>query len=192
MSQEDLAGRLGVKRQSIANWETNHCYPKAKTIRLMAQVFNVTYDKLYDEIHEGQLKTNPLSSNISVILYDRISAGNIPFSRLDVAGDVHTIIKDKTNLVAVKIHDDAMVQDHLLSGGIAFVRKQGLLEDNQIGLVRINDGEAFFARLQRNNTIVTCKFSSENRTRYPDRSVDLMTDRVDILGRVVGFLGEYR
>ncbi|MDF2839203.1 MAG: DNA-binding protein [Evtepia sp.] len=46
LSQDDLADRIFVSRQSISNWENNKNYPDLKSLLLMSSVFNVSLDIL--------------------------------------------------------------------------------------------------------------------------------------------------
>ena len=52
-SQEDLAERLGVSRQSVSKWEGAQAVPDMKKILQLAEAFGVTTDYLLrDEIEE--------------------------------------------------------------------------------------------------------------------------------------------
>lgn len=52
-SQEELADRLGVSRQSVSKWESAQAVPDMKKILLMADLFNVTTDYLLkDDIED--------------------------------------------------------------------------------------------------------------------------------------------
>ena len=46
MSQEELAYRVYVSRQTISNWENDKCYPDVKSLVLLGEVFQVSLDKL--------------------------------------------------------------------------------------------------------------------------------------------------
>ena len=55
-SQEELANRLGVSRQSVSKWESAQAVPDLKKILQLAEVFGVTTDYLIkDEIEETQV-----------------------------------------------------------------------------------------------------------------------------------------
>ena len=49
LSQEDLADKLKVSRQSISKWETDCGYPETEKIIKLAKIFNVTIDYLLVE-----------------------------------------------------------------------------------------------------------------------------------------------
>ena len=53
LSQDDLAERIFVSRQSISNWERGATYPDIQNLLLLAQVFEVSLDQLV----KGDLET---------------------------------------------------------------------------------------------------------------------------------------
>ena len=60
-SQEELADRLGVSRQSVSKWEGAQAIPDMKKILQMAELFGVTTDYLLkDEIEETSLMEAPV------------------------------------------------------------------------------------------------------------------------------------
>ena len=46
LSQDELAKKLFVTRQSISNWENDKTYPDIKSLVLMSEVFSVSLDEL--------------------------------------------------------------------------------------------------------------------------------------------------
>jgi AbrB family looped-hinge helix DNA binding protein len=46
LTQEELAEKLGISRQSIAKWETGETSPDLEKCRKMAQIFGVSLDDL--------------------------------------------------------------------------------------------------------------------------------------------------
>lgn len=46
MSQDELAEKVYVSRQSISNWENDKTYPDIKSLILLSEVFDVSLDKL--------------------------------------------------------------------------------------------------------------------------------------------------
>src|SRR5699024_4480669 len=49
LSQEELAGKIYVSRQTISNWENNRSYPDIQNLMLLSVLFNVSLDELVDE-----------------------------------------------------------------------------------------------------------------------------------------------
>jgi len=56
ITQERLAGVLGVTSQAISRWESNNGYPDIEYITPIANFFNVTIDYLFDHDVSGKLK----------------------------------------------------------------------------------------------------------------------------------------
>ena len=46
LSQDDLAEKVFVSRQSISNWENDKTYPDIKSLLLLSEVFSVSLDNL--------------------------------------------------------------------------------------------------------------------------------------------------
>lgn len=46
LSQEELAGKVYVSRQSISNWENDKTYPDIHSLLLLSQIFQVSLDTL--------------------------------------------------------------------------------------------------------------------------------------------------
>ena len=55
MSQEDLAARLEVSRQSVSKWETNASVPELDKLMKLSELFHVTLDELV----RGEKKPDP-------------------------------------------------------------------------------------------------------------------------------------
>ena len=55
LTQEDLANRLSVARQTVAKWEAGESVPDLSNAQAIAAVFDVTLDDLvnHDESHRG-------------------------------------------------------------------------------------------------------------------------------------------
>lgn len=56
LSQEELAEKLKVSRQSISKWETDCGYPETEKIIKLAKIFNVTIDYLLIENNNTSIK----------------------------------------------------------------------------------------------------------------------------------------
>jgi transcriptional regulator with XRE-family HTH domain len=46
LTQEELAEKLNVSRQTVSNWETGKCYPDIETLIIMSNKFNISLDEL--------------------------------------------------------------------------------------------------------------------------------------------------
>ena len=55
MTQEDLAGKVGVSRQAVAKWESGESIPDLEKSHLLAEVFGVSLDDLVNHKPEENL-----------------------------------------------------------------------------------------------------------------------------------------
>ena len=57
LSQEDLAFKVYVTRQTISNWELNETMPNPEQLKKLSQVFQVSIDELLDNDVHGILES---------------------------------------------------------------------------------------------------------------------------------------
>lgn len=62
LSQEQLAEKLGVSRQSVSKWESNQSYPEMDKLVQLSKLYNLNFDDL---INNDISKVNKNDSNIS-------------------------------------------------------------------------------------------------------------------------------
>ena len=65
MSQDELAEKIFVSRQSISNWENEKTYPDIKSLLQLSEVFQVSLDQLIKgdlEIMKKEISTQELAS----------------------------------------------------------------------------------------------------------------------------------
>ena len=60
MSQEEMAQKLGVSRQSVSRWEVGSAMPEARYILQLSKLFHVTADYL---LHDGEENDAQLPEN---------------------------------------------------------------------------------------------------------------------------------
>ena len=63
MSQENLAEKVGVSRQSVSKWENGESYPEMDNIMKLCNIFNC---KINDLVHEDMSDIDSLDENIKV------------------------------------------------------------------------------------------------------------------------------
>ncbi len=77
LSQEELAEKVYVTRQTVSNWETEKSYPDIHSVLLLSQVFGTTVDallkedivKMKSEINQNEIKRfNKYSGIFSILL----------------------------------------------------------------------------------------------------------------------------
>ncbi|WP_239713595.1 MULTISPECIES: helix-turn-helix transcriptional regulator [unclassified Mammaliicoccus] len=76
LSQEDLANKINISRQSISKWELEKGYPNIETLIELSEVFDITVDELLkgddflkDKIVEDSKKLkHPLLFNLGEVI----------------------------------------------------------------------------------------------------------------------------
>lgn len=69
MTQEDLANKLNVSRQTISKWETNIAIPDADNIVAISKLFNITTDELLNYKIETMQKKKQFILDMAVLLF---------------------------------------------------------------------------------------------------------------------------
>ncbi len=88
LSQEELAEKIYVSRQSISNWETGKNYPDIHSLLLLSSLFNISLDRLIkgdvqimkEEIKESEIKKLNHYSTIYGILLIASVFSAVPLS----------------------------------------------------------------------------------------------------------------
>ena len=60
-TQKELAARLGVHITTVKNWECGSCYPDAKNICALAELYHVSADTLLGREHADYIPLNGLT-----------------------------------------------------------------------------------------------------------------------------------
>lgn len=68
LSQEDLAEKLGITRQTISNWELNETSPDLKQASKLCDIFNISLDELTGKENTILTKLDKTESNSKLII----------------------------------------------------------------------------------------------------------------------------
>lgn len=90
LSQEELAERVFVSRQSVSNWETGKTYPDIKSLLLLSEVFGVSLDTLVKgdieimkkEINSQEIASFQKDNTIFTVLFIALFVLPIPLGHL--------------------------------------------------------------------------------------------------------------
>ena len=63
LSQEQVAEKLGVARQTISKWELGETTPEMDKLIMMSELYNITLDELMKEENEGKVVNDPNNKN---------------------------------------------------------------------------------------------------------------------------------
>lgn len=90
ISQEELAEKVYVSRQTVSNWETGKNYPDIRSVLLLSSIFNVSLDQLIKgdvdimkkEIKETEIKKLNKYSGICAVFLILAVISFVPFIAL--------------------------------------------------------------------------------------------------------------
>ncbi len=72
MTQEELAGQLGVSAQAVSRWETGASMPDILLLPVIADVFGITVDELYTGVRESTEQTHYGFNELPELLYGEL------------------------------------------------------------------------------------------------------------------------
>lgn len=90
LSQDELAEKIYVTRQTISNWENNKSYPDIHSLLLLSSLFNISLDQLIkgdidimkEEIKESELQIFNQYSKIFTLLFAVTIISVVPLAML--------------------------------------------------------------------------------------------------------------
>ena len=113
LSQEQVAEKLKVARQTISKWELGETTPEMDKLIMISELYNITLDELMKEENEGQIVNDPNNTNsqklagmtikilkgigiffiIVIILYLFLMImGLVAFNKVETDGDSKTTV----------------------------------------------------------------------------------------------------
>jgi repressor LexA len=134
--------------------------------------------------------TPPQAANDSVIelpLHGRIAAG-MPIEALEgqTTLPVPAALLGPGEHYALEVAGDSMVEEGILDGDYALIRKQDVARDGEIVVALINEEEATLKTFRREGSMI--RLDPANRQYDPQR---YRPDQVRIQGRLAGLLRRY-
>lgn len=199
LSQQELADRLNVTRQTVSNYETNKRLPNKEMFEIIADFFNVDMDYLYG-MSDVKNKYQSLINNSNI---DLASIPGLIFpvqmKRIPILGTISCgkpIFADQnydgyfmidTNLpeadFVLKAKGDSMIEANIFEGDFVFFRKQRDVDNGTIAAVLI-DEEATLKRVNKSNDVLILQPCNKN---YEPLIYSKDDDKnIVILGQMVG------
>lgn len=163
-TQEEVAKRLGVSKQTYSHYENESRRPGLEMVRELANVYGVNIDDIFSEDNHKE-NAPKISDIIQLPIVGSISCGNGVLAFNDIQGYEPT---PKEWLKGVehfylRAKGDSMIGARIFDGDLLLIRKQQDVENGEIAAVLIND-EAVLKRVYKSGD--TLILQSEN-TSYP-------------------------
>lgn len=113
LSQEALAEKVYVSRQTISNWENEKNYPDIHSLIMLSELFDVSLDELIkgdvevmkEEINKEEIKKFTSISNVFAVLMIAVVVTPIPLTRFlgFVGAVIYAVILGVTIYVSFKV-----------------------------------------------------------------------------------------
>lgn len=172
-TQEDVAKKLGISKQTYSHYENEKRKPSLDTIRELANVYQVNIDNIFSEQENGNFSLLPIVGTIS--------CGNGVYAFEDIEGYEeipNSWIKGADHFL-LRAKGDSMINARIQDGDLLLIRKQETFENGEIMAVIVDD-EAVLKRIYKSEDVIILQ--SEN-PKYPPKFI---TNKSDI--RIIGKL----
>ena len=120
-SQEELADKLGVSRQSVSKWEGAQAVPDMKKIVLLSEIFGVSTDYLLRGLSVAPVLENNGTLNANAFI--QANSGNVSVDSNSVqspeAEELLKIYKNLTGLKRLELLSYAFKLSQEQSGGLS-------------------------------------------------------------------------
>lgn len=160
-TQEEVAKRLGVSKQTYSHYENENRRPSLDMIRELASVYQVNIDDIFsgEEVEKND-------GTVSLPIVGKISCGDGNIAFEDIEGYERTP-KDWIGggeYFYLRAKGDSMTGARIYNGDLLLIRQQPEVENGEIAAVLIGD-EAYLKRVYMNgNTMI---LQSENSSFPP-------------------------
>lgn len=124
LSQEQLAEKCSITRQSVSKWELGQGYPETEKLLILCRVLNVDLDYLLrDEISSQsaqglQSASNPYQAYLgkwtTLLLYDK-DFGAIPVAGITAMNDDYVVFNTKEKMGVIKTADIKTISEAEIS-----------------------------------------------------------------------------
>jgi len=195
LSQEELASIIGVSKSTIGMYEQGKRIPKADaTLKKIADYFNVSIDSLmgFSILKENKrviskdnnigTPYNPKIHKIPILGF--ISAGLPLYADDHIEGYTYTELNGGAEYFALRVKGDSMSAAQINDGNIIIVRKQDIVENGEIAVVRVGSDDATVKRFRQDGEVVQLipqSFNPEHNIQF----YNLKDTNIDVIGKVV-------
>lgn len=200
MKQVDLALEVGVKRQTVGNWETGLRAAKDEELVRIADVFGVSVDYLCGRVDAPNQMVQSQDIALPPGAWPRGAVVKIPVLGVIRAGEP---LLAEENILAwrevpmdrvrdgdyfyLQVKGDSMIGARIHDGDHVLIRQQPTVENSEIAVVMVNGDEAVLKRVHRTNGQII--LTSENSNYAP---IVVNSPQAMVIGKVVEVVFEPR
>ncbi|MCY9545058.1 helix-turn-helix domain-containing protein [Paenibacillus alvei] len=156
-TQEEVAKKLGISKQTYSHYENEKRRPSLNTIRELASVYQVNIDDIFAE--------EKISDLIMLPVVGKICCGEGALAYQDIEGYEPTP-KDWLNggeYFYLRAKGDSMIGARIFDGDLLLIRRQPEVENGEVAAVLIGD-QAVLKRVYKNGDQLVLQSENPN---YP-------------------------
>ncbi len=182
MKQLELCEKLGIVQATLSGWENEKYEPDLKSIKRMAEIFNVSIDYLLGE------SNRPVSEHnvFEIPVLGTVQAG-IPMEAIENIIDYEEISEEMARsgeYFGLRVKGSSM-EPKFSEGDVVIVRKQPDAENGEIAIILVNGSEATIKKIKKDsNGIMLIPSNPNYEVQFYDKK-DIEEKPVQIIGKVV-------
>lgn len=124
LSQEQLAEKCNVTRQSVSKWELGQGYPETEKLPALCRILNVSLDNLMQDKMAGFSAPGPVAADslyrgflgkwVTVLLYDKEFRG-LPLASIVAVNSEYVMFESKAKIGLLRLADIRFISEAKLS-----------------------------------------------------------------------------
>ena len=187
LSQADFAAVLGVKQNTVSNWENGIRNVDIETAKKMAGFFGCSLDYLLGD--EGS-KTST-STQIPVLGYVRAGIPATACENIIGYEEISEALARSGEFFALKAKGDSM-EPHIREGYTLIIRRQNDVENGDVAIALVGSDEATVKKvIKHDNGISLVPFNTASYSPMFFSKEEIASLPVAIIGKVVEFRGRF-
>jgi len=112
LSQDDLAGQLGVSRQSISKWESGAAYPEIDKLIMISNFFEVSIDYLLKDSYAADgISAETIDRTVLKFLASSVDMESISKRLVSIAEDGEIDSKEMKEIEQIAAKLDGVVEN---------------------------------------------------------------------------------
>lgn len=188
---EEIGKIVGVSKATVQRWESGAIKNiRRDKIEKLAKALQTSPSYLMNwndtstthYLPKDAVPYNPKTHRIPILGY--ISAGLPLYADEHIDGYTYTDRNGGAEYFALRVKGDSMNASRINDGDILIVRRQPMVENGEIAVVRVNEDNATVKRFKQDKNIVQLIPQSYN-PEHQIQIYDLKSDKVEVVGKVV-------
>ena len=189
LTQEEAANQVGLTKSTLSPYESRAIKSlKLTVVQALSELYDVNPLWLVCKSDDRQIKVPALMPYDKPLhripIIGHIAAGLPKLTDEMIDGYTYTDLNHGHEYFALKVEGDSMSAASIPDGSLLIVRRQPMVENGEIAVVRVNDDTATVKRFSRKGDIVTLSPQSYNPV-HQVQVYDLKEDIISIIGKAV-------